>query len=159
MPEIVAVLPPISASWPAKQQLAAIKAQAMLNPFQHFRRRSIPRCLELRRRMNVMNEYSWLIPILTSDRLYNEPHTLSTSCTIVGDHSLLERRCHRPQQVCSIFQVMPVVLPADVEQVAAVVGARGALTFQRSIAACGTAGGAVPAEGGIVLFVICLIAS
>src|ERR671913_257413 len=59
------------------------------------------------------------------------------------------------EQDGSIFQVMPeiVVLPGDVEQVAAVVKAarQAAVPIIPRGSGTGLAGGAVPAEGGIVL--------
>jgi glycolate dehydrogenase FAD-linked subunit len=59
------------------------------------------------------------------------------------------------EQDGSIFRVMPevVVLPGDVEQVAAVVKAakQAALPIVPRGSGTGLAGGAVPAEGGIVL--------
>lgn len=76
---------------------------------------------------------------------------------IVGErHVLVEREdVIVYEQDGSIFQVMPevVVLPADVEQVAAVVKAakQAAVPIIPRGSGTGLAGGAVPAEGGIVL--------
>jgi glycolate oxidase len=76
---------------------------------------------------------------------------------IVGEHYVLVQ----PEDVIvyeqdgSIFQVVPeiVVLPADVEQVAGVVKAarRANLPIVPRGSGTGLAGGAVPAEGGVVL--------
>jgi glycolate oxidase len=76
---------------------------------------------------------------------------------IVGErHVLVEKEdVIVYEQDGSIFQVMPevVVLPADVEQVAAVVKAakQAAVPIIPRGSGTGLAGGAVPAEGGIVL--------
>jgi glycolate oxidase len=76
---------------------------------------------------------------------------------IVGDHYVLVEKedVIVYEQDGSIFQVMPevVVLPADVEQVAAVVKAakQAAVPIIPRGSGTGLAGGAVPAEGGIVL--------
>src|SRR5512143_6736 len=76
---------------------------------------------------------------------------------IVGDHYVLVEKedVIVYEQDGSIFQVMPeiVVLPADVEEVSAVVKAAkhaGVPIVPRG-SGTGLAGGAVPAEGGIVL--------
>ena len=77
--------------------------------------------------------------------------------TIVGENYLLLEKedVIVYEQDGSIFQVMPeiVVLPADVEQVAAVVKAarRANVPIVPRGSGTGLAGGAVPAEGGIVL--------
>jgi len=77
--------------------------------------------------------------------------------TIVGQNYLLLEKedVIVYEQDGSIFQVMPeiVVLPADVEQVAAVVKAarRANVPIVPRGSGTGLAGGAVPAEGGIVL--------
>ena len=77
--------------------------------------------------------------------------------TIVGDrYVLIEKEdVIVYEQDGSIFQVMPeiVVLPGDVEQVAAVVKAAGQANVPIVPRGSGTglAGGAVPAEGGIIL--------
>jgi glycolate oxidase len=76
---------------------------------------------------------------------------------IVGDHYVLAEKedVIVYEQDGSIFQVMPeiVVLPGDVDQVAAVV--KAAKRFDVPIvprgSGTGLAGGAVPAEGGIIL--------
>src|SRR5262247_4840922 len=76
---------------------------------------------------------------------------------VVGDHYVLVEKedVIVYEQDGSIFQVMPeiVVLPADVEQVAAVVKAarRANVPIVPRGSGTGLAGGAVPAEGGIVL--------
>jgi glycolate oxidase len=76
---------------------------------------------------------------------------------IVGDrHVLVEKEdVIVYEQDGSIFQVMPevVVLPADVEQVSAVVkvAKQAAVPIIPRGSGTGLAGGAVPAEGGIVL--------
>jgi len=76
---------------------------------------------------------------------------------IVGDHYMLIEKedVIVYEQDGSIFQVMPevVVLPADVEQVSAVVktAKRANLPIVPRGSGTGLAGGAVPAEGGIVL--------
>ncbi len=66
------------------------------------------------------------------------------------------------EQDGSIFQVMPevVVVPGDVQQVAAVVKAakRANVPIVPRGSGTGLAGGAVPAEGGIVLSLARLIA-
>lgn len=77
--------------------------------------------------------------------------------TIVGDRYVLVEKedVIVYEQDGSIFQVMPeiVVLPGDVEQVAAVVKAAGQANVPIVPRGSGTglAGGAVPAEGGIIL--------
>jgi glycolate oxidase len=78
-------------------------------------------------------------------------------CAIVGERYVLFEKedVIVYEQDGSIFQVMPeiVVLPSDVEQVAAVVKAArqaGVPIIPRG-SGTGLAGGAVPAEGGIVL--------
>src|SRR5262245_58653307 len=77
--------------------------------------------------------------------------------TIVGENYLLLEKedVIVYEQDGSIFQVMPeiVVLPADVEQVAGVVKAarRANVPIVPRGSGTGLAGGAVPAEGGIVL--------
>src|SRR6185436_20371921 len=76
---------------------------------------------------------------------------------IVGDRYVLVEKedVIVYEQDGSIFQVMPeiVVLPADVEQVAAVVKAarRANVPIVPRGSGTGLAGGAVPAEGGIIL--------
>src|SRR5512145_255944 len=76
---------------------------------------------------------------------------------IVGDHYVLVEKedVIVYEQDGSIFQVMPeiVVLPGDVEQVAAVVKAakHANVPIVPRGSGTGLAGGAVPAEGGIVL--------
>jgi glycolate oxidase len=76
---------------------------------------------------------------------------------IVGDQYVLMERedVIVYEQDGSIFQVMPeiVVLPADVEQVSAVIKAakRANVPIVPRGSGTGLAGGAVPAEGGIVL--------
>ena len=76
---------------------------------------------------------------------------------IVGDHYVLAEKedVIVYEQDGSIFQVMPeiVVLPGDVDQVAAVVKAAGRFDVPIVPRGSGTglAGGAVPAEGGIIL--------
>jgi len=78
-------------------------------------------------------------------------------CAIVGEpYVLIEKEdVIVYEQDGSIFQVMPqiVVVPADVEQVAGVVKAakRAAVPIVPRGSGTGLAGGAVPAEGGIVL--------
>jgi glycolate oxidase len=78
-------------------------------------------------------------------------------CGIVGDHyTLIEKEdVIVYEQDGSIFQVMPevVVVPENVEQVAAVVKAakRANVPIVPRGSGTGLAGGAVPAEGGIVL--------
>ena len=76
--------------------------------------------------------------------------------TIVGEnYLLLEREDIIVYEQDGIFQVMPeiVVLPADVEQVSAVVKAarRANVPIVPRGSGTGLAGGAVPAEGGILL--------
>jgi glycolate oxidase len=77
--------------------------------------------------------------------------------TIVGENYLLLEKedIIVYEQDGSIFQVMPeiVVLPADVEQVSAVVKAarRANVPIVPRGSGTGLAGGAVPAEGGILL--------
>src|SRR5262249_53381652 len=77
--------------------------------------------------------------------------------TIVGQNYLLLEKedVIVYEQDGSIFQVMPeiVVLPADVEQVSAVVKAaqRANVPIIPRGSGTGLAGGAVPAEGGVVL--------
>ena len=76
---------------------------------------------------------------------------------IVGDHYVLVEKedVIVYEQDGSIFQVMPeiVALPGDVEQVAAVVKAakRANVPIVPRGSGTGLAGGAVPAEGGIIL--------
>ena len=76
---------------------------------------------------------------------------------IVGDHYVLIEKedVIVYEQDGSIFQVMPeiVVLPGDVEQVSAVIKAakRANVPIVPRGSGTGLAGGAVPAEGGIVL--------
>ncbi len=76
---------------------------------------------------------------------------------IVGDHYMLIEKedVIVYEQDGSIFQVMPeiVVLPGDVEQVSAVIKAakRANVPIVPRGSGTGLAGGAVPAEGGIVL--------
>jgi glycolate oxidase len=78
-------------------------------------------------------------------------------CAIVGDRYVLVEKedVIVYEQDGSIFQVMPevVVLPGDVEQVAAVVKAakQAEVPIIPRGSGTGLAGGAVPAEGGIVL--------
>jgi glycolate oxidase len=78
-------------------------------------------------------------------------------CAIVGDRYVLVEKedVIVYEQDGSIFQVMPeiVVLPGDVEQVAAVVRAAKSANVPIVPRGSGTglAGGAVPAEGGIIL--------
>src|SRR5713226_2576655 len=78
-------------------------------------------------------------------------------CSIVGDRYVLVEKedVIVYEQDGSIFQVMPeiVVLPADVDQVSAVVKAakRANVPIVPRGSGTGLAGGAVPAEGGIVL--------
>src|SRR5688500_20361974 len=78
-------------------------------------------------------------------------------CAIVGERYVLVEKedVIVYEQDGSIFQVMPeiVVLPADVEQVAAVVktAKQAAVPVVPRGSGTGLAGGAVPAEGGIVL--------
>jgi glycolate oxidase len=84
-------------------------------------------------------------------------HLIKRLQTIVGEHHVLVE----PEDVIvyeqdgSIFQVMPeiVVLPGDVDQVAAVVKAakRDNVPIVPRGSGTGLAGGAVPAEGGIIL--------
>ena len=77
--------------------------------------------------------------------------------TIVGENYLLLEKedVIVYEQDGSIFQVMPeiVVLPGDVEQVAGVVKAarRANVPIVPRGSGTGLAGGAVPAEGGILL--------
>src|SRR5688500_13118577 len=78
-------------------------------------------------------------------------------CAIVGERYVLVEKedVIVYEQDGSIFQVMPeiVVLPGDVEQVAAVVRAAKSANVPIVPRGSGTglAGGAVPAEGGIIL--------
>ncbi|HEY7219817.1 MAG TPA: FAD-binding oxidoreductase, partial [Candidatus Binatia bacterium] len=78
-------------------------------------------------------------------------------CAIVGGTYVLTEKedVIVYEQDGSIFQVMPeiVVLPADVEQVAAVIklAKRANVPIIPRGSGTGLAGGAVPAEGGIVL--------
>src|SRR5688572_18620523 len=78
-------------------------------------------------------------------------------CAIVGERYVLVEKedVIVYEQDGSIFQVMPeiVVLPADVEQVAAVVktAKQAAVPVVPRGSGTGLAGGAVPAEGGIIL--------
>jgi glycolate oxidase subunit GlcD len=88
---------------------------------------------------------------MSHDTLINELRT------IVGENYLLLEKedVIVYEQDGSIFQVMPeiVVLPADVEQVAGIVKAarRANVPIVPRGSGTGLAGGAVPAEGGIVL--------
>ncbi len=78
-------------------------------------------------------------------------------CSILGDRYVLVEKedVIVYEQDGSIFQVMPeiVVLPADVDQVSAVIKAakRADVPIVPRGSGTGLAGGAVPAEGGIVL--------
>ncbi len=87
----------------------------------------------------------------------NRDQLIKSLQTIVGERYVMTEKedVIVYEQDGSIFQVMPeiVVLPADVEQVAAVVKAarRADVPIIPRGSGTGLAGGAVPAEGGIVL--------
>src|SRR5688572_9836658 len=87
----------------------------------------------------------------------NNNNLVRQLCAIVGERYVLVEKedVIVYEQDGSIFQVMPeiVVLPANAEQVAAVVktAKQAAVPVVPRGSGTGLAGGAVPAEGGIVL--------
>src|SRR5262245_30197464 len=87
----------------------------------------------------------------------NRAHFIADLRAIVGSHYVLAEKEDVVvyEQDGSIFQVMPeiVVLPGDVEQVSAVVrlAKQAGVPIVPRGSGTGLAGGAVPAEGGIIL--------